>query len=168
MAKQIDRLLLEMVDYDSGDAKRIQHFIKVHSFAKLIGETEHLPQNTQFCLEAAAVVHDIGIHEAERKNGGQCGGALQEKEGPPLARAMLQKLAFPPEVTDRVCYLVGHHHTYSAIDALDYRILVEADFLVNLYEDTTSREAAFSAYQRIFRTTTGRLLCRQMFLEPRK
>ena len=32
----------------------------------------------------------------------------------------------------RVEYLVGHHHTYKDIDGLDYQILVEADFLVNI------------------------------------
>ena len=33
----MDQLLLKMMEYDSQDAKRIQHFIKVHEFARLIG-----------------------------------------------------------------------------------------------------------------------------------
>ena len=37
-----NKLIEEMISYNRGDAKRIQHFIKVHSFAKLIGETEDL------------------------------------------------------------------------------------------------------------------------------
>lgn len=64
---------------------------------------------------------------------------------------------------DRVCYLVGHHHTYDHIDGSDYRILVEADFLVNLYEDGVSEETVKNAYDKIFRTEAGRRMCRLMF-----
>jgi len=37
---QLDRLYLKMVEYYSSDARRIQHFVKVHSFARLIGREE--------------------------------------------------------------------------------------------------------------------------------
>ncbi|MEW3582593.1 phosphohydrolase, partial [[Clostridium] symbiosum] len=33
----LDDLLMKMISYNSGDPKRIQHLIKVHSFARLIG-----------------------------------------------------------------------------------------------------------------------------------
>lgn len=36
----IARLTREMIHYDGGDAKRIQHFIKVHNFARTIGLSE--------------------------------------------------------------------------------------------------------------------------------
>ena len=36
--KMLEKLFLEMIAYYSGDPKRIQHFTKVHSYAKLIGE----------------------------------------------------------------------------------------------------------------------------------
>lgn len=52
-----------MIHYDRGDAKRIHHFLKVHAFAKQIGLEEGLDAETQFILEAAAYVHDIGIHQ---------------------------------------------------------------------------------------------------------
>ena len=38
----LEKLFLEMISYYSGDPKRIQHFTKVHSYAKLIGEREQL------------------------------------------------------------------------------------------------------------------------------
>ena len=41
-----------MLQYYTGDAKRIQHFIKVHSFAKLIGEMENLSSDEQYVLES--------------------------------------------------------------------------------------------------------------------
>lgn len=160
--KQIDRLLVEMIQYFSGDPKRIQHFFKVHSFARLIGSQEGLDEVELLTLEAAAVVHDIGIRFCEEKYG-NCSGKLQEKEGPAIAAAMLEKLDFEKHVIDRVCWLVGHHHTYSNIDSMDYQILVEADFLVNLYEDQLPEESCQAALNQIFKTKSGVMLCRTMF-----
>ena len=63
---------------------------------------------------------------------------------------MLKSLGFEQDVIERVSYLVGHHHTYTDIDGMDYQILVEADFLVNILEDGLAKEAALQAYQNIF------------------
>lgn len=158
----LNKLFMEMIDYYAGDAKRIQHFVKVHSFAKRIGEMEHLEEESMLVLEAAAYVHDIGIKPAERKYG-SCSGKLQEQEGPAAAKEMLERLGFDAKLTERVCYLVGHHHTYKNIDGIDYQILVEADFLVNLYEDNLNRYTAASVYEKIFRTKTGKQICKTMF-----
>lgn len=58
-----ERLLTAAIEYDKGDPKRIQHFIKVHSFARLIGKQEKLSDEMMKALETAAILHDIGIHE---------------------------------------------------------------------------------------------------------
>ena len=158
----LDRLTLEMIDYFQGDAKRIQHLLKVHAFARLIGLQEHLDEETMFTLEAAALIHDIGIKPAEEKYG-RTDGRLQEQEGPMAAGAMLQKLNFSPLVINRVCYLVGHHHTYDHINGVDYQILIEADFLVNLFEDGCDKDAARTACAKIFRTESGIHMCIGMF-----
>ena len=65
----------------------------------------------------------------------------------------------------RVMYLVGHHHTYTDIEGLDYQILVEADFLVNIYEDELSMDAARSAYDKIFITKTGKKMFQSLYPE---
>ena len=127
-------LITEMMKYYTGDPKRIQHFIKVYQFAKMIGELEKLPEEVQYILETAAIVHDIGIKPAEEKYG-SCDGKLQEQEGPIVAQKMLSELGFENYIIDRICYLIGHHHTYDNVEGLDYQVLIEADFLVNLYED---------------------------------
>lgn len=80
----INKLHLAMINLYSGDSKRIQHFCKVHSYAKLIAENEKVDDKTLFIIEAAALTHDIGIHTCEKKYG-NCGGKLQEKEGPKSA-----------------------------------------------------------------------------------
>ena len=152
-----EQLFMEMFDYYSGDPKRIQHFIKVHSFALRIGMAEHLDEKTLFILETAAIVHDIGIKVAEEKYGFN-NGKSQEAEGPAVAKAMLEKLHYSQEVIDRVCYLVGHHHTYTEMDGIDYQILVEADFLVNIFEDNMSKDSIASVQKKIFQTETGKKL----------
>ena len=158
----INQLHLAMIELYKGDAKRIQHFCKVHSYAKLIAETENVDENCLFIIEAAALTHDIGIHICEDKYG-SCNGKLQEKEGPAIAEKLLGELGFDRNVSERVQYLIAHHHTYGNINEMDYQILVEADFLVNIMEEGSSKEAAIKAYQNIFKTSCGKKICREMF-----
>ena len=158
----INKLHLAMIELYKGDAKRIQHFCKVHSYAKLIAETENVDKKCLFTIEAAALTHDIGIHICEEKYG-SCNGKLQEKEGPAIAEKLLGELGFDRNVSERVQYLIAHHHTYGNINEMDYQILVEADFLVNIMEEGSSKEAAIKAYQNIFKTSCGKKICREMF-----
>lgn len=160
--QQLDDLFMDMIAYYGGDPKRIQHFTKVHSYARLIGIGEELDDASLFILEAAAYTHDIGIRVAEEKYG-RCDGKLQEQEGPIIAQKMLSQLGFENYIVERICFLIGHHHTYDNIDGLDYQILVEADFLVNLYEDDAGNRAIDKAYKRIFKTETGKKIFRLMF-----
>ena len=162
----LEKLFLEMIAYYSGDPKRIQHFTKVHSYAKLIGEREQLSPEELYILEAAAYTHDIGIKPAEEKYGSS-EGKLQEQEGPIVAQRMLSDVGIENYLIDRICYLIGHHHTYDNIEGLDYQILVEADFLVNLYEDDVNRHGIEQAYQQIFRTQTGKEIFNQMYTDER-
>ena len=158
----INKVTTAMIDYYQGQPKRIQHFTKVHSYARLIGIGEELDDASLFILEAAAYTHDIGIRVAEEKYG-RGDGKLQEQEGPIIAQKMLSQLGFENYIVERICFLIGHHHTYDNIDGLDYQILVEADFLVNLYEDDAGNRAIDKAYKRIFKTETGKKIFRLMF-----
>ena len=83
----------EMIKYYAGDKKRINHFIKVHGYAKAIGEAEELDERTMLILETAAYVHDIGIKISEEKYNSSA-GKYQEIEGPPIAEEMLTKLGY--------------------------------------------------------------------------
>lgn len=160
----INDLFIKMIEYYSGDVKRIQHFMKVHSFAKLISEMEQLDKNIIELIEITALVHDIGIKSAEKKYNSNS-GKYQEIEGPPIAEKMLSSMNLNKGIIERVTYLIGHHHTYTNIDGIDYQILIEADFLVNMYEDEMSREAILSAYNKIFKTASGKKLCNDLFLK---
>lgn len=152
-----------MIEYYSGDPRRIQHFIKVHGFAKAIGELEELPVKQQEILEVAAIVHDIGIKVSEEKYQSSAGN-YQQIEGPPVARELLFRLGYDNELIERVCYLVAHHHTYHDIEGMDYQILVEADFLVNISEDHMKLHQIESIRDKIFRTRAGSIFLSRMYL----
>ena len=159
---RIDNLIFAMADYEAGNAHQIQHSLKVHAFAKLIAGREGLDERTLEILEAAAVVHDVGIKPAMEKYGSS-EGKLQELEGPAPACALLEATGLDAELIDRVCYLVAHHHTIEPVDGMDYRILLEADLLVNLFEEHAGADAVEAGLKRVFRTPTGIALCKTMF-----
>ena len=67
------------------------------------------------------------------------------------------------ETKKRVLFLIAHHHTYTDIEGLDYRILIEADFIVNYAEGNFGKKAFTAAYNKYFKTDAGRQLAKQMF-----
>ena len=150
-----------MCEYERGVPERIHHLVKVHSFARQIALHEKLDAATRFTLEIAALTHDIGIKPAEAQYG-HCAGPLQERLGPPEAVAMLGVLALPKDVIDRVCFLIGHHHTVEGVDAIDWRILLEADFLVNMIESHYAQPAIDKVRDTVFRTAEGKRLLAQI------
>lgn len=164
MHKLTAELLSAMIHYDRGDAARIHHLVKVHGFARTIGILEGMETHALHILEAAAIVHDIGIHPSLRKYGSSA-GKYQELEGPPEAEKLMRSVGgYAEEEIERVKYLVGRHHTYTDIDGLDYQILIEADFLVNLHEHASEFESAQAAYEKIFKTATGKQLLVDLFM----
>lgn len=162
IALLIERLIEAAVEYDRGDPKRIQHLIKVHSFAAVIGKSEKLSSDEQLVLEAAAVLHDIGIKNAERIHG-STSGKYQEIEGVPVAEEILRKFGCSDDFISEVCYLVGHHHSYAEDIPQKLRILMEADFLVNAYEDSMSENAIISVRNKLFRSKCGTRLLNEIF-----
>lgn len=153
-----------MLQYFAGDPRRCQHLIKVASLAKELAILEGADEKLIALVEAAGLIHDCGIVAGEAKYGkGHCTGKIQEQEGPAVARKILSDLGYEAEAAERICYLVGHHHTYTNIDGLDYQILVEADFIVNFYEDGLSKEPIAHTVAKIFRTASGKKLASTMF-----
>ena len=161
------QLFRNMTAYDAGDPARIQHFTKVYAYADLIGTSEGLTEGELRVLRAAAILHDIGIHKSEEKYGDD-NGKHQELEGPPEAGKLLSRVeGYTEDEKRRILYLIGHHHSYTEIDGSDYQILVEADFLVNLFENhpqSIDKAAAAAALSRIFRTKSGKEMLEMMFL----
>jgi hypothetical protein len=156
-------VMKKMIDYFQGDVARINHALKVMDFAQIIACDENLDRITYEIIIYTAILHDIGILEAEKKHGSST-GKYQEIEGPFIAREILLDLEISDEIVDRTCYITGNHHSYTKIDGMDFQIVVEADFLVNIFEDDLSRDAVESIEKNIFKTETGKKLIRTMYL----
>lgn len=162
--RSIEPLTWAMTRWFGRDTARVQHFLKVWAFARMIGQREGMEEQQLFVLESAALAHDIGIRTAEAKYH-SCAGHYQEELGPEDAQPMLEKLGYTPEETERICWLIGHHHTYGLEGGLDYQILLEADFLVNAYEEPFSREMIAAGGERFFRTQAGLELLHTLYLD---
>ena len=158
----ISKVMRKMIIYFEQDIKRVNHAIKVYGFAKAISENEFVSEKYRAVIELAAVLHDIGIKEAERKYNSSA-GKYQEMEGPRIAEDLLADTGIERSVIERVCYLIGNHHSYSKIDGNDFQILVEADFIVNIEEDKMDKEAAKSIKEKYFKTTTGIKLLESLY-----
>jgi uncharacterized protein len=164
MNKQIVSALLEMMKRNKSDLKRIEHSLKVYGYAQLLGRLENLSSEKQFILELTAILHDIGIHVAEAKYG-YSDGHKQEIEGPPVARQIMENIAIDQDVIDRVCFIVSKHHTFSAIDGIDFQLLVEADFLVNSVEEEVLPEGIARFVELNFKTESGKKVIWELFGE---
>ena len=146
--------LRRALQYDAGDPRRIQHLIKVYAFAEMIGDGQRR------VLLTAAALHDIGIHNAQLHYGSSA-GKYQELEGPPVVCQLLAD--WPKDFVEEVCDLVARHHTYTGVDRLTLRILMEADFLVNAYEEGLSEEAVQVGREKLFTTATGKRLLQMLY-----
>ena len=69
----------------------------------------------------------------------------------------------PKEFTDRVSYIVSHHHTIDGIDGIDYQIMIEADYLVNADESNFSGNNVRNMLEKVFKTETGKFLLKSMY-----
>ncbi len=156
-------LLQAMETYFDGDTKRIEHARKVTAYAEELWRQEGADYPT---VLAASVLHDIGIHEAERKHG-STGGRYQKIEGPPIARQILAEMDFDPGKIDEVCEIIAHHHSPGRITTSNFGVLYDADWLVNLRDDydISDRKKLATIIDRVFLTESGKALARRVYLQ---
>ena len=115
-------------------------------------------------LELAAILHDIGIKNAERKYNSSA-GKYQEIEGPAVAEELLNEFNVKKDILERIKFLIGNHHSYNKIDKIDFQILIESDFLVNIDEDNMKIENIKVIKNKYFRTNMGIKLIESMYIE---
>ncbi|MGZ7107620.1 MAG: HD domain-containing protein [Methanobacterium sp.] len=155
-------VLEKMIEYFGVDVRRINHALKVYDFAQIISYEESIDRKTRDIIIYSAILHDIGIKVAEKKHNSSV-GKYQEIEGPPIAREILSDLKISEEIINRVSEIVGNHHSYTKIDGIDFQIVVEADLLVNIFEEYMSRETIENINNQIFKTETGKKLIKTMY-----
>jgi len=158
----LDQVKAAMQNYFGADQKRIEHALQVSRFAEIL--LEYIDADPQVTL-ASAYLHDIGIHEAERKHG-SCGGRFQEIEGPAIARQILQGQAADESFIETVCEIVGKHHTPAGVDSPEFRIIWDADALVNLVDLLPGKSAEFitKTISRSMVTEAGFRMAMELYL----
>jgi HD superfamily phosphodiesterase len=144
------------------DQKRIDHALAVLDYAEQIQAAEG---GDPLVVKAAGILHDIGILHAEQKHGSSA-GKFQEIEGPPIARTILENHDLGEQKTEHIIRIIANHHSAKDIDTLEFRIIWDADRLVNLQEDTPALSPGEweERINRIFKTQTGRQLALQAFI----
>ena len=159
--KKLEMLVHDIFEYDS-DGPNIHHLMAVHSYSRLIGLMENLDEHSLFITETAAYLHDIGVKISKEKYGNS-NPEHQEQEGPAVAKMLLAPYKLNASDEERICFIIAHHHTYSAIDGIDFQILVEADYIVNLMEGYCKRDSLAAMKKNIFKTKSGIFILEQMF-----
>lgn len=163
MAANKAALMEAMEAVFSGDTRRVEHARRVTEYVEKLWRQEEADYPI---VIAAAVLHDIGIHEAERKYG-SAGGRYQEVEGPPIARRILTELGLEQERIEEVCEIIAHHHSPGKITTRNFGVLYDADWLVNLKDDYDIRDVKKlgTIIDRVFLTEGGKALARQVYLQ---
>jgi len=150
----IQNVISKMIGYFGKDIVRINHALKVYTFARNIALFENLSEQQFRVLEISSILHDIGIKVSELKYGSSAGN-YQELEGPPVALKLLEEFSLHSDVIERVSFLIGNHHSYEKINGIDFQILIEADFLVNIFEDNYTTDQIETVKIKYFKTKTG-------------
>lgn len=133
-------LLKAMDEYFGDDKKRQKHARTVVSFAEQILQTESSADPN--VVLACAVLHDIGIRNAETKHGSSS-AKHQENEGPPVARQILEALGYPEGFINEVCGIIGHHHHPAGDESANFGILYDADLITNMIEEKNHLKPGF-------------------------
>ena len=160
-----EALMEAMETYFSGDAKRISHAHRVMEYAEEIMKREG---GDYPIITAAALLHDIGIHQAQKKYG-SVAGKYQEIEGPPIARKILDGLGFVPSQSEEICEIIAHHHSPGKINTRNFKILYDADWLVNLRDEYNIQDEhrLNKIIEKVFLTRSGRALAREAYLNDK-
>jgi len=158
-----EKLIEEMKTIFGDDQKRIEHALAVLDYAEQIQNVEG---GDPLIVRAAAILHDIGIHEAEYKYGSSA-GKYQEIEGPLIAEEILKKYDISAEAIEHICRIIANHHSAKDIDTIEFRIVWDADWLVNIPTEfaNASNEKLQEIIDKTFKTDEGRRIAAELFVK---
>ena len=143
---EVNRVAMKMKTVLHGDAVKVQHFVRVYTLAKTIGELEKLTEEEQENLELAAVVHNI---EGEEKI--------------PTVRDILNSCGVEPDTAMRVCHIVENMDNYEHISSLYHQIFIEARMIVEFKEHNTPSDEIVKFAEERFITNCGKLFLKRAF-----
>ncbi len=158
-----DKVAVQMKLYFKTDFKRIGHSARVAGFAEKLAVKE---KASPPIVLSAAYLHDIGAVEAMKKYDSDA-PEYQEKEGPAVARQILDDLDAKPELIDEVCDIVARHHHPGPDESPNYKVVYDSDILANVQEklkkSKISLEEAKHLLEKNLLTDSGKELARELF-----
>ena len=156
------KLIDKMKQVFGNDKKRIDHALAVLNYAERIQAEEGAEP---LIVKAAAILHDIGIHQAEQKNN-KVAGKYQEIEGPPIAGEILKELNVDEAAIEHICKIIANHHSAKDIDTIEFRCVWDADWLVNIPDEMPDADADKIRHtvDTVFKTDTGRKIAAEALL----
>ncbi|MHB1377373.1 MAG: HD domain-containing protein [Candidatus Humimicrobiaceae bacterium] len=159
LKNKIIKKMMEVFEYNN---IHINHTYRVLDYAQDISVIE---KGNPDIIVLSAILHDIGIPACEKKyksNEGQ----LQEIEGPPIAKNILESLNLKEETIKEVCGIVGSHHSPGEIETINFKIMWDADWLVNLPDvyDIKDKKKLAEIINKTFMTETGLKKAKEFFL----
>jgi len=164
-----DRVAIEMKRYFKTDFKRISHATRVARYAERIGKTEG--KGNMAVVLSAAYLHDIGIHEAEKKYNSTA-PKYQEIEGPPIARSIMEKLSAKEELIDEVCDIIGHHHHPRPEETASFKAVYDADLIANIEDNHKDKPIDADRLEKVigksFLTESGGIEAKEILLKKLK
>ncbi len=156
------KLLEDLGRFFGEDTNRIDHAKDVLEFAEELLKEETADWHV---VVPAAILHDVGTKPAEEKYGSS-EARYQEAEGPPVAKKILFKHGLKQEDIDEICDIIGHHHSPREEEKSNFRIVFDADCLVNMRRkvDGKSKQETEKLIDDTFLTPTGKRMARRLFL----
>jgi HD superfamily phosphohydrolase YqeK len=158
-----ERLLKDMEGYFAQDLRRINHAKRVMGFAEELLRKEG---GDWHIVIPASILHDVGIKAAEKKYG-SCAGHYQEQEGPAIAAQILRKEGFREQEITEICEIIAHHHSPGKVDTLNFMLLYEADWLVNLKDEADLQDKTRLAgiIEKVFSSAAGKQKAKELYLQ---
>ncbi len=156
------KLIAALVRHFGDDYRRIDHALQVTAWAEMIWEAEGGDFDV---VLATAVLHDVGITEAERLHSSSA-GPLQEQYGPAIVKPILEEIGLDEDKIKFACSIIGSHHTSGALKNIEFMIMWDADMMVNLEEIVEHKdpEQMKRVIERSFVTKTGREFALEAYL----
>jgi len=157
-----NKIIKKMMAYFAYNSNHINHAYRVLHYAEDISGIEN---GVPDVVISSAILHDIGIPDCEKKYK-SIEGQLQEIEGPPVAREILESLRMDEEIIKEVCEIIACHHSPGEIDTINFKIMWDADWLVNLPDiyDVKDRVKLQEIISETFMTKTGLKIAKELYL----
>ena len=157
-----DKITKKMMAYFGYNSNHINHAYRVLYYAEEISVIE---KGVVDVVVSSALLHDIGIPNCEKKYK-SIEGRLQEIEGPPVAREILESLHMDEEIIKEVCEIIGCHHSPDEIDTVNFKIMWDADWLVNLPDvyDVKDSLKLQEIISKTFMTKAGLKIAKELYL----